>query len=274
MENNLSRDKHGDQHENCLLRHFQKYRLHYFSVFVGIILLMFAGHAFGQGVTMPLATATPGPKGVETYSLSMQTLIVLTALTFLPAALLMMTGFTRIIIVLGFLRTALGTGSSPPNQVLVGIALFLTFFCMSPVFDKIYDTAYKPFNDGKINFETAIENGAKPLHKFMMDQTRETDLAMFADMVGIKSLEKPEDVPMRVLIPAFATSELKTAFQIGFTIFIPFLIIDLVVASILMSLGMMMVPPASIALPFKLMLFVLADGWTLLLGSLAKSFYL
>lgn len=257
-----------------LLPHWNRWRSHYLSLLVGLCLCALGTAAFGQGVTMPLVTSSPGPKGVETYSLSMQTLIVLTAMTFLPAALLMMTGFTRIIIVLGFLRTALGTGSSPPNMVLVGLALFLTLFCMSPVFDKVHDNAYKPFNDGKLTFEQAIAEGSKPLHKFMIDQTRETDLLLFADMAGIKSLDKPDDVPMRVLVPAFATSELKTAFQIGFMIFIPFLVIDLVVASILMSLGMMMVPPASISLPFKLMIFVLADGWALLLGSMAKSFYL
>jgi flagellar biosynthetic protein FliP len=202
-----------------------------------------------------------------------QTLVMLTMLSFLPAALLMMTGFTRIIIVLGLLRNALGTGVSPPNSVLVGLALFLTFFSMSLVFDQIYIQAYQPLSQNKISFEQALERGTKPLHTFMMHQTRETDLAMFMEMAGIGPLETPETVPLRVLVPAFVTSELKTAFQIGFTIFIPFLIIDLVVASLLMALGMMMVPPVTISLPFKLMLFVLADGWHLLLGSLARSFY-
>jgi flagellar biosynthetic protein FliP len=223
--------------------------------------------------TLPALTATPGPNGSETWSLSIQTLVMLTMLSFLPAALLMMTGFTRIIIVLGLLRNALGTGVSPPNSILVGLALFLTFFTMSPVFDQIYDQAYQPLSRGEITFEQALDRGSQPLKTFMLRQTRESDLALFADMAGIGPLEDQAAVPLRILVPAFVTSELKTAFQIGFTIFIPFLIIDLVVASLLMALGMMMVPPVTISLPFKLMLFVLADGWHLLLGSLARSFY-
>jgi len=187
--------------------------------------------------------------------------------------LLMMTGFTRIIIVLGLLRNAMGTGASPPNSVLIGLALFLTFFAMAPVFDQVYTQAYQPLSEGSIGFEAALQRGAKPLHTFMLNQTRESDLALFADMAQTPELQSPEEVPLRVLVPAFVTSELKTAFQIGFTVFIPFLIIDLVVASVLMALGMMMVPPVTISLPFKLMLFVLADGWHLLLGSLARSFY-
>ncbi|MGX5660230.1 flagellar type III secretion system pore protein FliP [Castellaniella ginsengisoli] len=223
--------------------------------------------------TLPALTATPGPNGAETWSLSVQTLVMLTMLSFLPAALLMMTGFTRIIIVLGLLRNALGTGVSPPNAVLVGLALFLTFFTMSPVFDQIYAQAYQPLSRDEITFEQALDRGSQPLKTFMLRQTREADLAMFAEMAGVGPLEDQNAVPLRVLVPAFVTSELKTAFQIGFTIFIPFLIIDLVVASLLMALGMMMVPPVTISLPFKLMLFVLADGWHLLLGSLARSFY-
>ncbi len=223
--------------------------------------------------TLPALTATPGPNGAETWSLSIQTLVMLTMLSFLPAALLMMTGFTRIIIVLGLLRNALGTGVSPPNAVLVGLALFLTFFTMSPVFDQIYAQAYQPLSRDEITFEQALDRGSQPLKTFMLRQTREADLAMFAEMAGVGPLEDQNAVPLRVLVPAFVTSELKTAFQIGFTIFIPFLIIDLVVASLLMALGMMMVPPVTISLPFKLMLFVLADGWHLLLGSLARSFY-
>jgi flagellar biosynthetic protein FliP len=222
--------------------------------------------------TLPALTATTGPDG-STYSLSVQTLLMLTAMSFLPAALLMMTGFTRIIIVLGLMRTALGTQTTPPNLVLVGLALFLTAYTMSPVFDQIYTQAYKPLSDGTINFETAIERGSQPLRTFMLHQTRETDLSLFANMVNQPAMESPENVPMKILVPAFVTSELKTAFQIGFTIFIPFLIIDLVIASVLMGLGMMMVPPVTVSLPFKLMLFVLADGWHLLLGSLARSFY-
>ncbi|AZR94229.1 flagellar biosynthetic protein FliP [Bordetella trematum] len=236
-------------------------------------LLLAPGAALAQAA-LPALTATPGPGGSQTYSLSMQTLLLMTSLSFLPAALLMMTGFTRIIIVLGLLRSAMGTAMSPPNHVLVGLALFLTFYTMSPVFDSIYTEAYQPLSQGSITFEAAVERAAKPLHGFMLHQTRETDLALFADLSNQGKIEDPQAVPMRILIPAFITSELKTAFQIGFTIFIPFLIIDLVVASVLMALGMMMVPPVTVSLPFKLMLFVLADGWNLLLGSLAKSFYL
>lgn len=222
---------------------------------------------------LPALTATPGPNGSETYSLSMQTMLLMTSLSFLPAALLMMTGFTRIIIVLGLLRSAMGTAMSPPNHVLIGLALFLTFYTMSPVFDKIYADAYKPLSEGSIPFETAVERAAGPLRTFMLHQTRENDLSLFANLAKQPALEDPSQVPLRILVPAFITSELKTAFQIGFTIFIPFLIIDLVVASVLMALGMMMVPPVTVALPFKLMLFVLADGWNLLMGSLAQSFY-
>ncbi len=236
-----------------------------------LISLLLPSEAWAQAV--PAITSTAGPNGSQTWSLSIQTLAMLTMMSFLPAALLMMTGFTRVIIVLGLLRNAMGTGTAPPNTVLVGLALFLTFFVMSPVFDQVYQDAYKPLSENKISFETALEQGAQPLKTFMLHQTREADLKLFGDMAGVAELESPEDVPLRVLVPAFVTSELKTAFQIGFTIFIPFLIIDLVIASVLMSLGMMMVPPVTISLPFKLMLFVLADGWHLLLGSLARSFY-
>lgn len=218
-------------------------------------------------------TARPAAGGGQVYSLPVQTLLTLTALTFLPAALLLMTSFTRIIIVLSLLRQALGTQSSPPNQVLVGLALFLTLFVMGPVLDKIYTEAYQPLSENKITMPQALEKGAVPLKAFMLKQTRQSDLALFVKLSGNAQLQGPEDVPLRVLIPAFVTSELKTAFQIGFAIFIPFLIIDMVVASVLMSMGMMMMSPAIISLPFKLMLFVLVDGWHLLLGSLAQSFY-
>lgn len=223
---------------------------------------------------LPALTAGPtGADGSQTWSLSIQTLMLLTMMSFLPAMLLTMTGFTRIIIVLGLLRNAMGTGASPPNSVLIGLALFLTFFTMSPVFDQVYSTAWQPLSEGRIEFGEALTLGAEPLREFMFHQTRESDLSLFANMANMGEFQSPEDVPLRVLVPSFVTSELKTAFQIGFTIFIPFLIIDLVIASILMSLGMMMVPPVTISLPFKLMLFVLADGWHLLLGSLARSFY-
>jgi flagellar biosynthetic protein FliP len=221
---------------------------------------------------LPGITSSQGPNG-QTWSLSIQTLILLTSLSFLPAMLLSMTSFTRILIVLGLLRTAMGTQSSPPNQVLVGLSLFLTFFVMSPVFDKVHADAYKPFSESKISAEVAIDRGIAPFKTFMLKQTREADLALFIRLAKMPQLESPEQVTLRILLPAYVISELKTAFQIGFTIFIPFLIIDLVVASVLMAMGMMMVPPATISLPFKLMLFVLADGWQLLMGALAQSFY-
>ena len=222
--------------------------------------------------TMQL-TLGAGQAEPEKVSLLLEILFMLTVLSLAPAIMLTVTSFTRIIIVFGLLRSALGTASAPPNQVLLGLALFLTFFIMSPVIDKIYNDAYQPFSEDKITLEQAIDKGSQPLREFMLRQTREADLALFARLANTPPIQGPEAVPMRILLPAYVTSELKTAFQIGFTIFIPFLIIDLVVASVLMALGMMMVPPATIALPFKLMLFVLVDGWQLLVGSLAQSFY-
>jgi len=218
-------------------------------------------------------TSTPTAGGGQAYTLSIQTLILLTGLSFLPAVLLMMTSFTRIIIVLSLLRQALGTQSAPPNQVMVGLALFLTLFVMGPVFDRIYTEAYQPLSENKINMTQAMEKGVAPLKTFMMKQTRQGDLALYVKLSRTPQLQGPDDTPLRVLVPAFITSELKTAFQISFAIFIPFLIIDMVVASVLMSMGMMMVSPSIVSLPFKLMLFVLVDGWQLLIGSLAQSFY-
>lgn len=221
---------------------------------------------------LPALTSTPTAGGGTQWSLSIQTLLLMTGLTFLPAMLLMMTGFTRIIIVLSLLRSALGTQGSPPNQVLVGLALFLTFFIMAPVADKIYSDAYLPLAENKIDFVEALDRGAVPLRSFMLKQTREADITLFTKVAKLPKPESAEKMPMRVLIPAFATSELKTAFQIGFIVFIPFLIIDMVVASVLMSMGMMMMSPVIVALPFKIMLFVLVDGWVLLIGSLVQSF--
>ena len=217
-------------------------------------------------------TAKPAPGGGQVFSVPVQTLVFMTALTFLPAALLLMTGFTRIVIVLSLLRQALGTQSSPPNQVIVGLSLFLTLFVMSPVLEKIYVEAYEPFSQEKISFGEAASRAEVPLKAFMLKQTREPDLALFTKLAEQPAVEKPEQLPLRVVVPAFVTSELKSAFQIGFTVFIPFVIIDLVVASVLMSMGMMMLSPMLISLPFKLMLFVLVDGWTLLIGSLVASF--
>ncbi|RFP14819.1 flagellar type III secretion system pore protein FliP [Duganella sp. BJB475] len=226
-----------------------------------------------SSIGIPAFNAAPAPGGGTSYTLPIQTMLLMTALTFIPAALLLMTSFTRIIIVLSLLRQALGTQSAPPNQVMVGLALFLTLFVMGPTFDKIYTEAYLPLQENKINMSVAMDKGAAPLKTFMMKQTRQADLALFVKLSRSPALQGPEDVPLRILVPAFVTSELKTAFQIGFAIFIPFLIIDMVVASVLMSMGMMMMSPAVISLPFKLMLFVLVDGWQLLLGSLAQSFY-
>ncbi|MFP1721799.1 flagellar type III secretion system pore protein FliP [Lonsdalea quercina] len=237
--------------------------------FAGVIVFI-APNAWAQ---LPGIISQPMANGAQSWSLPVQTLVLLTSLTFIPAVLLMMTSFTRIIIVLSLLRNAMGTATAPPNQIIVGLSLFLTFFIMSPVITKVYQDAYLPFSQDKISMEVAIDRGSAPVRQFMLRQTRETDLALFTRLADIPPLEGPEAIPMRVLVPAFVTSELKTAFQIGFTVFIPFLIIDLVVASVLMALGMMMVPPATVSLPFKLMLFVLVDGWQLLLSSLVQSFY-
>lgn len=243
------------------------------SLLLVIALLGLSQGAFAAEVALPAITSKAAAGGGQSYSLSLQTLLLLTSLSFLPAILLMMTSFTRIIIVLSMLRTALGTPSSPPNQVLVGLALFLTFFVMSPVFEKIYDDAYLPYSESKIDLQQAFEKGVVPLKKFMLRQTRQDDLALFVKISNSEPLQSADDVPLRLLVPAYVISELKTAFQIGFVVFIPFLIIDMVVASILMSMGMMMLSPSVISLPFKIMLFVLADGWNLLIGSLAQSFY-
>lgn len=219
---------------------------------------------------LPLLVGT-GPAGTS-FSVPIQTLLFFTALSFLPAVLLMMTGFTRIVIVLSLLRQALGTQSSPPNQVIVGLSLFLTFFVMGPTLDRVYTDAYLPYSKNTMPFEQALSRAEVPMREFMAKQTRQSDLALFVRLAKLEPGATAQNVPMRVLVPAFVTSELKSAFQIGFMIFIPFLVIDIVVASVLMSLGMMMLSPVLVALPFKLMLFVLADGWNLLIGSLAASF--
>jgi len=210
----------------------------------------------------------------QTWSLSLQALVLMTTLTLLPAMLLLMTSFTRIMIVLGILRTAMGTQQTPSNQVLIGLALFLTLFIMRPVFTEVYDTAVQPFLEEQIDAQTAIQIAAEPFREFMFKQTRDNDLNLFLNMSSSAPPQDINDVSFWVLVPAFVTSELKTAFQIGFMLFIPFLIIDLVVASVLMSMGMMMLSPLIISLPFKLMLFVLVDGWNLVLGTLAGSFFI
>lgn len=220
---------------------------------------------------IPAFTVETDPQGNQDYSLTIQILLLMTGLTLLPAALIATTSFLRIIIVLALLRQALGTMQTPSGQVLIGLALFLTLFIMSPVLDRIYNTAVSPYLEEQMDFKEAVDLAVVPMHQFMIEQTRESDLGMFAEMADI-TLVSPEEVPLRVLVPAFMTSELKTAFQIGFMIFIPFLIIDLVIASLLMSMGMMMLSPMIISLPFKLMLFVLIDGWALVVGTLANSF--
>jgi len=236
----------------------------------GVILLLNGGDALAQA--LPAMTSTPAPDGGTTYSLSIQTLLLLTTLSFLPAIVLMTTSFTRIIIVFALLRSAMGTQTSPPNQVLLGLALFLTFFIMSPVAESVYADAYQPLAEGEIVFEQAAKRATVPVKAFMLKQVRENDLGLFTRLSNTEPVERAEDLPMRVVVPAFVTSELKTAFQIGFVIFIPFLIIDMVVASVLMSMGMMMMSPVIVSLPFKIMLFVLIDGWTLLIGSMVQSF--
>jgi flagellar biosynthetic protein FliP len=240
-------------------------------ILVALPLLLVPYAAFGQ--SLPAVTVDQLADGQQQYSLSIQMLALMTALTVLPALVLSMTAFTRIVIVLAILRQALGTPQTPPNQVLIGLALFLTLFVMTPVMSRAYDEAVVPYMAGEQDAMTAAQNALVPLREFMLEQTREHDLAVFMELSGSEPVVGPEEVPLAVLIPSFITSELKTAFQIGFLIFIPFLVIDLVVASVLMSMGMMMLSPMLISLPFKIMLFVLVDGWTLLVGTLAASFF-
>ena len=240
-----------------------------FAVLLAVALPCAASAAAG----LPALTVTPAPGGGETWSLSLQVLALMTAITFLPAILLMMTSFTRIVIVLGILRQAIGAGQAPPNQVIIGLSLFLTLFVMAPVFERINVDALQPYMAGTLEMGAALEKAGGPLKEFMLAQTRENDIATFVRIAGGQGYATPADVPFAVLVPSFVTSELKTAFMIGFLIFIPFVIIDLVVASVLMSMGMMMLSPVLISLPFKLMLFVLVDGWSLVMGTLAGSFF-
>ena len=220
-----------------------------------------------------IVTSSTNAEGGQSYSLTIQILLLMTALSLLPGAMIMMTSLARLLIVFHILRQAMGTHSAPPNQVLIGLAVFLTFFIMAPVFNEVYETAWTPYTNEEINTEVAFERAKKPFHEFMLAQTRESDLALFTRLSGREAFENEDEVPFSVLMPAFATSEIKTGFQIGFLLFIPFLIVDLVVASILMSMGMMMLSPMIISLPFKIMLFILVDGWALLMGTLASSFY-
>jgi flagellar biosynthetic protein FliP len=233
---------------------------------------MLSSPLLAQGIGLPAVTVQDSAGGGQTYSVTLQVLILMTALSFLPALVIMMTSFTRIIVVLAILRQGIGAAQTPGNQVLVGLALFLTFFVMAPVFSQIYSDAAEPYMNEEINIQEALQRGQQPLREFMLAQTRESDLALFAGLAGDDGYASPDEVPFSVLAPAFITSELKTAFQIGFLVLIPFLIIDLVVASVLMSMGMVMLSPLIISLPFKLMLFVLVDGWNLIIGTLAASF--
>jgi flagellar biosynthetic protein FliP len=243
------------------------------SRWLTLAILLALGAEVGAEAAIPALAVTTTGEGQQTWSLSLQVLLLMTALSLLPAALIMMTSFTRIVVVLAILRQALGTTTTPSNQILLGLALFLTLFVMMPVFDRVHDEALRPYMDGQIGFEDALAKAEVPVRGFMLTQTRESDLTLFADIADTGPLESAERVPFRVLMPAFVTSELKTAFQIGFLMFLPFLVIDLVVASVLMSMGMMMLSPLVISFPFKLLLFVLVDGWALVVGTLAASFY-
>ncbi|MEH6389365.1 MAG: flagellar type III secretion system pore protein FliP [Pseudomonas profundi] len=226
----------------------------------------------GDPLSLPAVTLSTDADGEQTYSVSLQILLLMSALTFIPAFVMMMTSFTRIIIVFSILRQALGLQQTPSSQILIGLALFLTIFIMAPIFERINETALQPYLAEELAPQQALEQASIPLREFMLAQTRETDLELFVRLARRTDIATPEDVPFHIMVPAFVTSELKTAFQIGFMIFIPFLIIDLVVASVLMAMGMMMLSPLIISLPFKIMLFVLVDGWALIIGTLAASF--
>jgi flagellar biosynthetic protein FliP len=245
-----------------------KQKIFWYSIGLTALLGLFPLAVWSQ--TLPLVTAKSGAGGTS-YAVPVETIIALTSLSFLPAALVLMTSFTRILIVFSLLRQALGLTTMPPNIVLIGLSFFLTLFIMNPVFDSIYKNAYQPYSAGKMAFPEAVEVGAKPLKEFMLKQTRRDDLNLFAKMYG-QNIDTREDVPFTVLIPAFAISEIKTGFLIGFVIYLPFLVIDFAVASILTSLGMVMVSPMMFSLPLKLIVFALADGWALLATSLVQSY--
>jgi flagellar biosynthetic protein FliP len=241
---------------------------------LGLLVVFLVVHADAFAAPgLQALTVTTNPDGTQDYTMTLQVLAMMTALSLLPAFIMMMTSFTRIIIVLSILRQAIGLQQSPSNQILIGVSLFLSMFIMAPVFEEINETALQPYLSEEATSLEAYELAKLPMRKFMLSQTRVKDLETFVELGNLQDqVEAPEDVPMNVLIPAFVTSELKTAFQIGFMLFIPFLILDLVVASILMAMGMMMLSPMIVSLPFKLMLFVLVDGWNLIFGTLATSF--
>jgi flagellar biosynthetic protein FliP len=225
-----------------------------------------------EDLSMSALTLTTNADGSQEYSVTLQILIFMTALSFIPAAVIMMTSFTRIVVVMAILRQAFGLQQTPSNQVIIGLTLFMTLFIMTPVYNQIDESAIQPYLSEKLTSVEAIDKAKVPLRAFMLEQTRLKDLDTLASMAGLEAVDKPTDLPMTVIIPAFIISELKTAFQIGFILFIPFLIIDLVVASILMAMGMMMLSPMIVSLPFKLMLFVLVDGWNLVIGTIATSY--
>ena len=243
--------------------------IRWFAIFVLVLL----GSPALAETGIPAISLNAGSDGSQEYTVTLQLLALMTVLTLLPAFLLGMTAFTRIIIVLAILRQALGTGQTPNNQVLLSVALFLSLFIMYPVFSQAYDTAIAPYMAEQMDFQTAMATAFEPFRAFMLAHTRESDIALFGQLAGHDSFDDPQSVPVSLLMASFLTSELKTAFQIGFLMFIPFVVIDLVVASVLMSMGMMMLSPMIISLPFKIMLFVLVDGWALIMGSLAASFY-
>jgi len=242
---------------------------------VGVILLMLMSNmGFAANVAgVPALTLVDNGDGSQSYTVTIQVLALMTMLSFLPAIIMMMTSFTRIIVVFSILRQAMGLQQTPSNQILVGLALFLSLFIMTPVFEDVYENAAKPYMDEKIEAGVALDLAIVPFRRFMLSQTRETDMAIFLDLSkSAKNYASLEEIPMNIIIPAFVTSELKTAFQIGFLLFIPFLIIDLVVASVLMAMGMMMLSPLIVSLPFKIMLFVFVDGWAMIIGTVAASF--
>lgn len=239
---------------------------------LGCILLIISPNVFANNGILPAITVTQGANGGTEYSVTLQILLLMTALSFLPAMVIMLTSFTRIIVVLSILRQAIGLQQTPSNQILIGLSLFLSLFIMTPVFERVYEEGVKPYMDESMTINEAYEKAKIPIQSFLLAQTRLTDLTTFIEISGNTHIHSPEDAPISVLIPAFITSELKTAFQIGFMLFIPFLVIDLVVASILMAMGMMMLSPMIVSLPFKIMLFVLVDGWSLVMGTLANSF--
>jgi flagellar biosynthetic protein FliP len=238
-------------------------------IFLGInfaALVAVTESAFAQSLSLDLG------QGADSTGRLIQIMLLMTVLTLAPSILIMVTSFTRIVIVLSFVRTALGTQQTPPNQVLISLAMFLTFFIMMPTFEKVYDNGIQPLMEGRISEAEAFERSAEPIRDFMMRHVREKDLLLFADLSGTSDEEIRKQMPLRILVPSFMISELRRAFEIGFLVFIPFLIIDMVVAAVLMAMGMMMLPPIIIALPFKIVFFVLVDGWFMIVGSLVKSF--